>query len=183
MLFWWMVWVVQADLCTLRIFPYFIRKKSENTEIRIHTTESDFLWGWNTENPTSPACFPIASSASLASGHCTSELPRTPRLRHSAHAHCSRHIRFSLRFAGKWPAKNVKKQRSPKLGTMVVNESENQMKVFQLVPKRSSWKNIEQLTQTRGCLFCQVLSMVEGESKARQFFPPQDTGYIGYRNS
>jgi len=73
----------------------------------------------------------------------------------------------------------VKKQRSPKLGTMVVNESENQMKVFQLVPKRSSWKNIEQLTQTRGRLFCQVLSMVEGESKARQFFPPQDTGYIG----
>ena len=171
---------IDTDLCTLRIFPYFIRKKSESTEIRIHTTESDFLWGWNTENPTSPACFPIASSASLASGHCTSELPRTPRLGHSAHAHCNRHIRFSLRFAGKWP---VKKQGSPKLGTMVVNESENQMKVFQLVPKRSSWKNIEQLTRTRGRLFCQVLSMVEGESKARQFFPPQDTGYIGYRNS
>jgi len=109
------------DLCTLRIFPYFVRKKSENTEIRIHTTESDFLWGWNTENRTSPACFPIASSASLASGHCTSELPRTPRLWYSAQFRV-----VSLELV-KWPAKNlnVTKQRSPKTeddGSKLVGE-------------------------------------------------------------
>ena len=169
-----------SDLCTLRIFPYFIRKKSENTEIRIHTTESDFLWGWNTENPTSPACFPIASSASLASGHCTSELPRTPRLGHSAHDHCNRHIRFSLRFAGKWP---VKKQGSPKLGTMVTSRR-TKWKCFSLCQKEAHGRISSSLLEHVAVYFAKCFQWLrERACKARQFFPPQDTGWIGYRNS